>query len=117
MAVPSVAQLQLYGVDLVLGPIRVVEDAIDTLRAWPPRNLQDLGSHLDGMLEQLYRLTSEDQEGAPPDGAQAIASGTRFQLPRSPQAGEAEDRPEDGNGADPAGEDGEDGDTGRNDPR
>ena len=42
MAVPSVAQLQLYGVDLALGPIRVVEDAIDTLRAWPPRNQRDL---------------------------------------------------------------------------
>ena len=116
MAVPSAAQLQLYGVDLAVGPIRVVEDAIDTLRAWPPRNHQDLGSHLDAMLEQLYRLTTETREGAPPDGAQAIASGPRFQLPRSSQAGEAEDHPEDGNGVGPAGEDGEDGDTGRSDP-
>jgi len=110
MAVPSVAQLQLYGVSLALGPLRVVEDAIDTLRWWPPRNQQDLGTHLNDMLEQLSRLTSaakaEASPGAPGAPAQARAPGPRFQLPRSPQAGPLEDHPGDRNGADPATEHG-----------
>ena len=117
MAVPSVAQLQLYGVSLALGPLRVAEDAINTLRGWPPRNQQDLGTHLDDTLEQLYRLTSavkaEASPREPAGPAQATAPGPRFQLPRSPQAGPPEDHPGDRNGADPATEHGN---AGRGDP-
>ena len=57
-AVPCADQLQLYGAPLVLGPLRSVADAIDTLRHWPPYDQRSLGGYLDGMATRLYRLSA-----------------------------------------------------------
>jgi len=57
-AVPCADQLQLYGAPLVLGPLRSVSDAIDTLRHWPPYDQRGLGGYLDRMAAQIYRLSA-----------------------------------------------------------
>jgi hypothetical protein len=91
MAVPSSAQLSLYGVSLVLGPLRVVEDAIDTLRKWPPRYQTDVEDYLGDVLTRLYRLQTAAARPAPP------AARPHFQDPPPKPIGLA-----DANGADPA---------------
>ena len=118
MAVPSVAQLHLYGVSLSLGPLRVVEDAIDTLLRWPPRDQRDLADYLHDVLTQLYRLKSAASQQDRPDTSQATPSQAetpakgapapehRFQTPPPMPVGPPERHPEDGNGADPADEHG-----------
>lgn len=105
MAVPSVAALELYGASLVLGPVRVAADAIDTLRRWAPRSQGELAEYLDDVLARLYRLQNlagaEAGQKKPPE-----ASGTRFQTPRKridPSAPSVDDV----NGADPVGEQGD----------
>jgi hypothetical protein len=105
MAVPSVAQLQLYGVSPALGPLRAVEDAVDTLRKWPPRDQQALGTHLDGLLEQLHRLKPAAPAEGPPGAPEAArtqgeAPGQHPRPPESPQAGPLEGYPGGWNGAD-----------------
>jgi len=56
LAVPCTEQLQLYGAPLVLGPLRSVADAVDTLRHWPPYDQRGLAEFLDTMAARLYRL-------------------------------------------------------------
>ncbi len=111
MAVPSVASLELYDVSLVLGPIRVAADAIDTLLRWPPRSQGELTEYLGDVLARLYRLqkTAGTETGSlrspGPDAPQADpsqAASTRFRPPQKPI-----DPPAPGvgdvNGADPVG--------------
>jgi hypothetical protein len=69
MAVPSVLPLQLYDVHLALGPVRAVEDAINTLREWPPRSQGDLSGQLNEALTRLYRLEAAMTVGPPGAGA------------------------------------------------
>jgi hypothetical protein len=56
LAVPSVTPIQLYDVSVVLGPLRVIEDAINTLGQWPPRGQRELTDYLADVLTRLYRL-------------------------------------------------------------
>ncbi len=56
MAVPNSQQLAMFGRSLTLGPLRTVDDAIDTLDNWRPRGHPSVGSDLHQIREQLHRL-------------------------------------------------------------
>ncbi|KUL41361.1 hypothetical protein [Actinoplanes awajinensis] len=56
MAVPSSQQLAMFGGALTLGPLRTVDDAIDTLDNWRPRGHPSVGADLHHIREQLLRL-------------------------------------------------------------
>ena len=77
-AVPSAEQLCLYDARLVLGPLRVVEDATDTLRKWPPRGQEDLGSYLDDVLTRIHHLASPGSR-PPATGQGTTGQGTTGQ--------------------------------------
>ena len=56
MAVPSSQQLAMFGGSLTLAPLRTVDDAIDTLDNWRPRDHPSVGEDLHHVREQLLRL-------------------------------------------------------------
>ena len=80
-AVPSAEQLCLYDARLVLGPLRVVEDATDTLRKWPPRGQEDLRSYLDDVLTRIHHLASPGSR-PPATGQGTTEQGTNAFAPR-----------------------------------
>jgi hypothetical protein len=115
MAVPSVAQLQLFGVTLAPGPLRVAQDAVDTLRRWPPFHHEDLASQVGGMAERLHRLppapndeTSSEAPAAPSSEPAARGQGQvprpRFQPTEPLQPGKPGEPPAERNGDDPEAE-------------
>jgi hypothetical protein len=113
MAVPSLAQLQLFGVNLAPGPLRVAADAVDTLREWPPFHQEDLATHVGGMAERLYRLssasstqTSREAPAAPSSepAVEAQGQGPRFQPTEPLRPGRPGEHPGERNGEDPEAE-------------
>jgi hypothetical protein len=59
MGVPDQASLHLFGTPLALGPLRCVEDGIDILHHWRPRDQAGLSADVDRLRAALYGRSPE----------------------------------------------------------
>ncbi|MEV4517435.1 hypothetical protein AB0K00_51830 [Dactylosporangium sp. NPDC049525] len=64
LRVPDSEQLDLFGGQLALGPLRAVEDAIDTLAHFQPQDRQGVSGQIDSLRGRLMRV--QERAGKPP---------------------------------------------------
>lgn len=86
LALPNSAQLQMFGSPLTLGPLRCVDDAVNTLAHWRPRGHPAMIDDLDDILRQITGEPAEQPRRSP--ATTAIGAG----LPTAAIAPTAADR-------------------------